>query len=482
MSVQILYDAPAHLTMPERFLLYSLVYGLRPASAVEIGTAQGGAAMIICTAMDAVGSGRLICIDPAPQVAPDHLARISHRVSLISTASPEAVIQAHESLGSPFDFVFVDGDHTYSGVLRDIEAVSRFLREGSYVLFHDVHYFEVQDAIDEARKRLPFIDCGLLSFDETRTEHVHMGKPVVWGGLRLLRFAPSSQRGTERDGRTVPRPTELDTLDVRNKGHINGLSGWRGRGMIGDRGKFALRRLRGLWSRSKQKLKSSTVEHSLTSFLPDRQRLKKWAGEVGEDWKGHSRVALDYYESAEQWIEQAWSQTVWPFIWECDFSCVVDLAAGHGRNTRKLLELAKKLYLVDINADNIRFCRQRFATETRITYIQNDGFTLSDIPSGEVSLVYCFDAMGHFDSDIIRSYLHDFHRVLKPGGYGFCHHSNYDRNPGGDIHDNPGWRNFMSQNLFLHYCAKERLEVVKSQIIDWDTPKQDCVTLFRKPL
>jgi len=481
MSVQIIYDAPAHLTLPERFLLYSLIYGLRPASALEIGTAQGGAAMIMCAALDAVGSGRLVCVDPAPQVTPDHRARLSHRVSFLSAASPEAVAKAHELLGSPFDFVFVDGDHTYSGVLRDIEAVSLFLHEGSYVLFHDVHYFEVQDAIDEARKYLPFIDCGLLSLDATKTEYLHLGKPVVWGGLRLLRFAPASQRGAERDNHILSRPAEPDTSITRNREHSNGLSVSQSRKMIRSRGKSMLRRLRGLWSGSRRERESSAVEYSRPSFLPDRDRLTQWAGEVGEDWKGYSRVASAYYESAEQWIEQAWSQTVWPFIQECDFSCVVDLAAGHGRNTRKLLELAKQLYLVDINEDNIRFCRQRFATEKKITYIQNDGFTLNGVPSGEVSLVYCFDAMGHFDSDVIRSYLHDFSRVLKPGGYGFCHHSNYDRNPGGDIHDNPGWRNFMSQNLFHHYCAKEGLEVVKSQIIDWDTPKQDCVTLFRKP-
>ena len=480
MSVQILYDAPAHLTMPERFLLYSLVYGLRPVSAVEIGTAQGGAAMIICAAMDATGSGRLVCIDPAPQVAPDHLATLSHRVSLISAASPEAVAQAHELLESPFDFVFVDGDHTYRGVLRDIEAVGPFLRAGSYVLFHDVHYFEVQDAIDEARKYLPFVDCGLLSLDETRTEYLHMGKPVVWGGLRLLRFAPSRRRAGG-DSRPLSPPTELHAPSAPDEERINEISPWRGRGGVGERGKSALKRLRGLWKGNERDRASSADEHALASSLPDRQRLARWAGEVGEDWKGHSRIALNYYDSAEQWIEQSWSQTVWPFIQGCDFSCVVDLAAGHGRNTKKLLEFAEKLYLVDINADNIRFCRQRFAAEKKITYIQNDGFTLRGIPSGEVSLVYCFDAMGHFDSDVIRSYLHDFYRVLKPGGCGFCHYSNYDQNPAGNVHDNPGWRNFMSQNLFHHYCAKEGLAVVKSRVIDWDTPGQDCVTLFRKP-
>jgi hypothetical protein len=166
--------------------------------------------MIICTAMNAVGSGRLICIDPAPQVAPDHLARMSHRVSLISAASPGAVAWAHELLGSPFDFVFVDGDHTYNGVLRDIEAVSPFLHEGGYVLFHNVHYFEVRDAIDEARKYLPFIDCELLSLDTRRTEYVHLeSRPcgVVCGSYG----SPLRHRG-EPSGTIIPchaRPNQV---------------------------------------------------------------------------------------------------------------------------------------------------------------------------------------------------------------------------------------------------------------------------------
>ena len=33
--------------------------------------------------------------------------------------------------------------------------------------------------------------------------------------------------------------------------------------------------------------------------------------------------------------------------------------------------------------------------------------------------------MVHFDSDVVRAYLKEFRRILKPGGHGFCHHSNY---------------------------------------------------------
>ncbi len=241
-------------------------------------------------------------------------------------------------------------------------------------------------------------------------------------------------------------------------------------------------RLTTLWKSRKPQFAEAPHKIPAVQFFQDHHYLAEVAMKVGKDWRGDSRIAAEYYESAERWIEQAWVQTIWPFIQICDFSCVVDLAAGHGRNTRMLLEVVKKLYVVDINADNIRFCQQRFAEEKNVTYIQNDGFTLREIPSGEVTLVYCFDAMVHFDSDVVRAYLHDFFRILKPGGYGFCHYSNYDKNPGGNIHDNPGWKNFMSENLFHHYCVKEGFEVVQSLVFDnGTTVQQDCVTLFRKP-
>jgi ubiquinone/menaquinone biosynthesis C-methylase UbiE len=242
-------------------------------------------------------------------------------------------------------------------------------------------------------------------------------------------------------------------------------------------------RLLNVWKNRKPQLSTSPETAPAVQFLPSQSHLAEVALVIGRDWQEDSRIATEYYEFAESWIDQAWEQTIWPFIRSCDFSCVVDLAAGHGRNTRKLLELAKKLYVVDINADNIHFCQQRFAEATNVTYIQNDGFSLQEIPSAEVTLVYCFDAMVHFDSDVVRAYLRDFFRILKPGGYGFCHYSNYDENPGWNVHDNPSWKNFMSENLFHHYCAKEGLAVVSSLVFDnGATVQQDCVTLFQKPV
>jgi ubiquinone/menaquinone biosynthesis C-methylase UbiE len=220
-------------------------------------------------------------------------------------------------------------------------------------------------------------------------------------------------------------------------------------------------------------VRQSTPAPALASA---KSQLQQLASYVGDDWKQQP-----YYDEAEAHMEKQWQQTIWPFIQESDFTTVLDLAAGHGRNSAKLIEFAGKIYIVDINQENIDFCKKRFADNRRFEFHRNDGCSLSFIPTHTLSLVYCFDAMVHFDSDVVRAYLREFARVLRSGGHGFCHHSNYTQRPGGDVHQNPGWRNFMSEALFAHYCVKEGLQVVKSRVINWSAPGSDCVTLFRKP-
>ncbi|WP_158497292.1 class I SAM-dependent methyltransferase [Methylocystis sp. ATCC 49242] len=175
---------------------------------------------------------------------------------------------------------------------------------------------------------------------------------------------------------------------------------------------------------------------------------------------------------------------VWPFIKGCNFETCVDLAAGHGRNTVKLLELpeCKLVYCVEINQENVDFCSARFSDEPRVVCIKNNGVTVSGIPSQSVTMFYCFDSMVHFDSDIVRSYLAEIARMLAPReGRAFLHHSNYSANPGGDFYQNPHRRNFMSAELMKHYAAKEGLAVEKQQLLDWnwDGTNIDCFTLLR---
>lgn len=212
------------------------------------------------------------------------------------------------------------------------------------------------------------------------------------------------------------------------------------------------------------------------SPLPPEDVVQKLAKAVGEDWRDHV-----YYDRAEPAIQKQWPTLIWPMIKDCDFTSVVDLATGHGRNAAKLAEHAEQLTLVDINEENIDYCRKRFESDPRFRYLVNSGADLRGIDDDSVTLLYSFDAMVHFDSDVVRAYLGEFRRILKPGGRGFCHHSNHTDEPCGKYPSVKHARNFMSKNLFEHYAFKEGLRVVKAQTITWDVPDLDCLTLFEKP-
>ena len=180
--------APAWMTRAERLLLYTLAFCLRPSRYLEIGTYQGGSALLVASALDSLGSdGRLFCVDPRPEIAPEHWQLLQARTTLVKGASPGVLPEVKALAGGGFDLVLVDGDHTCAGVLADAEGVLPCVSAGGHVLFHDGFHPDVGRAIDtfvEAHAG-EVLDLGLL----TREVTVHTdatGRRVTWGGLRLV--------------------------------------------------------------------------------------------------------------------------------------------------------------------------------------------------------------------------------------------------------------------------------------------------------
>ena len=183
-DLSVVFDAPAQLSMTERLTLLSLVLGLRPERALEVGSFRGGSAQIIVHAMDLNKAGELVMVDPRPQLADGLWSTISHRATLLAESSPEAL----HSIDGDFEFVFIDADHTRSGVLADVTAVAERLRPGGVIILHHVLYEESRAGIEEALQSTDLIDCGSLctnaSFDEAGRSWAGLGmlrKPVVKG-------------------------------------------------------------------------------------------------------------------------------------------------------------------------------------------------------------------------------------------------------------------------------------------------------------
>jgi ubiquinone/menaquinone biosynthesis C-methylase UbiE len=214
-------------------------------------------------------------------------------------------------------------------------------------------------------------------------------------------------------------------------------------------------------------------------IVPDDRALSKKARQSDAFTGG------PYYEMGEGEIDALWQTLIWPAIQDLDFACVLDLAAGEGRVSAKVQQHAtglRRVYVVDINEKCVAACTKRFADDPRFFVVRNSGYDLADIPEGEVTLVVSFDSMVHFDTDVMREYVREFTRILKPGGHAFIHHSNHTANPGASFKDNPHWRNFMSKELFAHWAITSGLEIVSQQVIDWGgEPDLDCLTLLRKP-
>lgn len=205
-------------------------------------------------------------------------------------------------------------------------------------------------------------------------------------------------------------------------------------------------------------------------------RLRDLASYSGDPWVPENK----YFQVAEVHIEALWRTLIFPFIGDCDFSAVIDLAAGHGRNTLMLAPMTGRLLVMDIQAGNVEVCRRRFAEHPHIEYAVNNGYDLRPAADGAFSLVYCFDSMVHFDKDVVRSYLHDTRRVLRPGGRGFFHHSNYTG--GSDWRTGPHGRNFMSRELFASYAREEGLRTVRQRVLEWGhVADLDCLTLVENP-
>jgi ubiquinone/menaquinone biosynthesis C-methylase UbiE len=197
-----------------------------------------------------------------------------------------------------------------------------------------------------------------------------------------------------------------------------------------------------------------------------------------------------YFSYAERSMADFWERIIWPVIKDSDFTTVLELAPGHGRNTEFLRKLASVIHLVDVNQTCIDACRGRFGERKdgcTFLYHVTDGTNLPDVPDGSITFGYSWDSMVHFDKLVIRGYIREFARVLAPSGLAFLHMSDYGSiKPDSDFASNYGSRSDMSVDLLQKYTKEMGLTVrFVRQMVGWDEPGNaepiDQLCVIEKP-
>ncbi|MCB0340463.1 MAG: class I SAM-dependent methyltransferase, partial [Bdellovibrionales bacterium] len=103
---------------------------------------------------------------------------------------------------------------------------------------------------------------------------------------------------------------------------------------------------------------------------------------------------------------------------------ILEIAPGHGRITRFLINYCEKLDVVDLSPNCIKYCQQRFADRTNINYHVTDGKSLAMVEDGAFDLIFSYASLVHVELDVIEAYLSQAAQKLTPNGVVFFHHSN----------------------------------------------------------
>ena len=203
--------------------------------------------------------------------------------------------------------------------------------------------------------------------------------------------------------------------------------------------------------------------------------------------------AYPWSEQGDEWsstwggTQYLWYGTIFPRIHAfVPTQSILEIAPGYGRCTQYLLGLCQRLAVVDLAEKCIESCRTRFSPHSHISYFVNDGKSLDMIEDGSVDFVFSWDSLVHAESDVLYCYVRQLAAKLKPGGWGFIHHSNIgsfkDARTGKLSVENRHWRaESMTADLFERFCDAVGLTCVGQEIVAWGcSDLTDCFSVFTR--
>lgn len=203
------------------------------------------------------------------------------------------------------------------------------------------------------------------------------------------------------------------------------------------------------------------------------------------DCAGHYAEDPRYFADNEQFMDWQWEHVIKPNLAGQQVRRVLEIAAGYGRNTAKLADIAEEIWVTDVNASCIAACEKRFVDWTgscRLHFVQTDGLGFRGVPEGRIDFIYSWDSMVHFTPEVLRQNIFSASRLLVPGGRGFIHHANLPPHRAQAYwKNNPGWRSAVDAPMVAGFLQEASLKILRQVCFSWaNVPWLDCMTLFSK--
>lgn len=160
---------------------------LQPSAVCEIGVQDGGTNFILSHGLPSVNTMIALDLHVCLKCQLRYFRRPGLQLALIDGSSQSARARrrvAHALASRPLDVLFIDGDHSFSGALRDFQWYRHFVRDGGLIAFHDI----VPDS---------FTRHGI------RTEASTGGVPLLWSVLSPLYRCEEFIDDPNQDGRGI---------------------------------------------------------------------------------------------------------------------------------------------------------------------------------------------------------------------------------------------------------------------------------------
>lgn len=131
---------------------YRRAEAIQPKVIVEIGIKEGGNIRLLSTLLSE--DGLAVGIDMGRDITWDISTAKCKVVGIKGDSHDKAVIEKLRNVldGRRVDILFIDGDHSYEGMLADYNDYSPFVRSGGIIAVHDTYYLE---AVGRAWRDLP---------------------------------------------------------------------------------------------------------------------------------------------------------------------------------------------------------------------------------------------------------------------------------------------------------------------------------------